>query len=143
MTYIEWSVTPIPDKGSVFPFKTIIKKDKLDKLLEANNLVSDRVVDVDNEEVFLISNANSNDHVATYVPSSLTLYTGTREAFRNDSRMIMKEDNFANKIRVDEMITMFENWKKEADVAKGRRIPLDSWAISMLISKMKDIKGDL
>ena len=51
--------------------------------------------------------------------------------------------NMTNLIRVNELIGLLEEWKKEADSRRNKTISLDSWGISMLIGKLEDIKENL
>lgn len=141
MVNIEWKTTPIPEFGAVFPFEAIVSKEDIFDLLKENDLVSWDVKE--DKDVLLIGHKYMNDHIGTYVFSTSKLFTDTRESFRNGSSMVMKDYNFTNKIRADEVIEMLESWKKDAETSKSKTIQLDAWGISMLIGKISDIREDL
>lgn len=77
---LNFKTMPIPKEGATFAFRATVDEPEVSRLLQKKNLKFDKV----NENgtiVWLIGHGDT-DHIATYVPSTKTLYTDTRELFR-------------------------------------------------------------
>ena len=71
---------PIPKEGSTFAFKATVDEPEVSRLLQKKGFKVDKIND-NGTLVWLIGHGDT-DHIATYVPSTKTLYTSTRELFR-------------------------------------------------------------
>lgn len=88
---LNFKTMPIPKEGSTFAFRATVDEPEISRLLQKKNLKFDKV----NENgtiVWLIGHGDT-DHIATYVPSTKTLYTDSREIFRES---YMTNESFKN-----------------------------------------------
>lgn len=138
---LRWTTMPIPDKGATFAFKANITRHEFLQLIEDNNLDFD-VYKECSKDVYIVGHKNATDHIATYVPDIETLYTSTREAFKENSCMDMY-DTFTAKFKLYQLIKMLGNWREDAEQARGKKIDLDVWAINMLIGRISEIEEEL
>lgn len=79
---IKWLTMPIPDRGATFAFKATIMEDDFFDFMDNKPELDYDVYTECGKLVYLIGHTNATDHIATYVPSTSTLFTSTREAFR-------------------------------------------------------------
>lgn len=83
MKKIKWLTMPIPKEGSTFAFKANIKVYEFFEIMQNKpELDYDVYTEYSDKIVYLIGHKNATDHIATYVPSTDTLFTSTREVFR-------------------------------------------------------------
>jgi hypothetical protein len=71
---------PEPEVGATFAFKADVEPERMQALLNKNELKHDKLDD-HGHEVWLIGYTD-RDHIGTYVPETKTLFTSDREAFR-------------------------------------------------------------
>lgn len=77
---LDFKTMPISKEGATFAFRATVDEPEVSRLLKKKGFRVDKVND-NGTTVWLIGNADTN-HVATYVPSTRTLYTDRRELFR-------------------------------------------------------------
>ena len=77
---LDFKTMPIPKEGSTFAFRATVDESEVSRLLQKKGFKVDKIND-NGTLVWLIGHGDT-DHIATYVPSTKTLYTSTRELFR-------------------------------------------------------------
>lgn len=86
---VDFKTMPIPKVGATFAFRANVDQDRVLDLIQKNNLKYDEYND-HGALIWLIGHTDT-DHIATYVPETQTLYTSSREAFRECFGESLKE----------------------------------------------------
>lgn len=77
---LNFKTMPIPKNGATFAFRATVDEPEISRLLQKKDLKFSKVDD--NGTIVWLIGYGDTDHIATYVPSTKTLYTDSRELFR-------------------------------------------------------------
>lgn len=77
---LNFKTMPIPKNGATFAFRATVDEPEISRLLQKKDLKFSKVDD--NGTIVWLIGYGDTDHIATYVPSTKTLYTDSREIFR-------------------------------------------------------------